>query len=79
MSHRGWGVPPQASWAALDIYEPRSLYGQELRSTEGNFMWSTGSNRFAKRETPAHLDIPMRGCTIDIDGEEVVRNGRLVR
>ncbi len=78
LSHMGWGVHPRASWAALDIYEPRSLYGQELRSTEGNFMWSTGSNRFAKRETPAHLDIPMRGCTIDIDGEEVVRNGQLV-
>src|SRR5690625_1937536 len=32
LSHAGWGLHPAASWAALDIYDPRSLYGQELRS-----------------------------------------------
>jgi 2,5-dihydroxypyridine 5,6-dioxygenase len=78
LSHMGWGVHPKASWAALDIYEPRSLYGQELRSTAGNFMWSTGSNRFAKRDTPAHLDIPMRSCTVEIDGDPVVKKGKVV-
>lgn len=36
------------------------------------------SNRFADRETPAHLDIPMRGCTVEIDGVAVVRDGKLV-
>ncbi|WP_432421516.1 hypothetical protein [Nocardia carnea] len=40
--------------------------------------WSTGSNRFADRETPAHLDVPMRGCTVEIDGAAVVRDGALV-
>jgi 2,5-dihydroxypyridine 5,6-dioxygenase len=78
LSHMGWGVHPLASWAALETYDPRSLYGQELRSAAGNFMWSTGSNRFAKRETPAHLDIPMRGCTVTVDRTTVVRDGRLV-
>ncbi|MFI0350012.1 leucyl aminopeptidase [Actinomadura sp. 9N407] len=77
VSHMGWGVHPVARWSALEVYEPRSLYGQELRSTAGNFMWSTGSNRFANRETPAHLDIPMRGCTVEIDGVAVVRDGVL--
>ena len=77
VSHMGWGVHPVARWSALEVYEPRSLYGQELRSTPGNFMWSTGPNRFADRETPAHLDIPMRGCTVEIDGTAVVRDGRL--
>ncbi|MFF3574890.1 hypothetical protein ACFYXQ_44815 [Nocardia jiangxiensis] len=77
-SHMGWGLLPQARWSAFDVYDPRSLYGQELRSTAGNFMWSTGSNRFADRETPAHLDVPMRGCTVEIDGEAVVRDGALV-
>ena len=60
----GWGLLPRARWSAFDVYDPRSLYGQELRSTAGNFMWSTGSNRFADRETPAHLDVPMRNCTV---------------
>jgi 2,5-dihydroxypyridine 5,6-dioxygenase len=78
LSHAGWGLHPNASWAALDIYDPRSLYGQELRSVAGNFMWSTGSNRFANRETPAHLDIPMHSCTVRIDDTEVVRKGTLV-
>lgn len=79
LSHAGWGMHPNASWAALDVYDPRSLYGQELRSVAGNFMWSTGSNRFAQRETPAHLDIPMRGCTVEIDGRAVVTDGQLQR
>jgi 2,5-dihydroxypyridine 5,6-dioxygenase len=77
LSHMGWGMHPLASWAAFEVYDPHTLYGQELRSTAGNFMWSTGSNRFANRETPAHLDIPMRGCTIRVDDEVVVQDGKL--
>lgn len=79
LSHMGWGLLPQARWSAFDVYDPRSLYGQELRSTAGNFMWSTGSNRFADRETPAHLDVPMGGCTVSIDDVVVVRDGELVQ
>lgn len=78
LSHMGWGLLPQARWSAFDVYDPRTLYGQELRSTAGNFMWSTGSNRFADRETPAHLDVPMRGCTVSVDDRVVVRDGKLV-
>ncbi len=77
VSHVGWGFHPAARWSAFEVYEAKTLFGQELRSTAGNFMWSTGSNRFANRHTPAHLDIPMRGCTIEIDGEPVVIAGRL--
>jgi 2,5-dihydroxypyridine 5,6-dioxygenase len=40
-------------------------------------MWSTGSNRFAQRETPAHLDIPMRGCSVFIDDRAIVIDGQL--
>ncbi|MGV9861064.1 hypothetical protein [Rhodococcus koreensis] len=78
VSHMGWGMHPNASWSAFDVYDPRTLFGQEVRSTPGNFMWSTGSNRFANRETPAHLDIPMHGCTVEIDGTPVVVEGNLV-
>jgi 2,5-dihydroxypyridine 5,6-dioxygenase len=78
LSHMGWGFHPAARWSALDVYDAKSLYGQELRSVAGNFMWSTGSNRFANRHTPAHLDIPMRGCTVEIDGTPVVRAGQTV-
>lgn len=77
-SHMGWGVHPTANWAAFEVYEPHRLYGQELRSVAGNFMWSTGSNRFANRYTPAHLDFPMRGCTVEVDDRTVVRDGQLL-
>lgn len=79
LSHAGWGLHPKASWSALSVYEARKLYGQELRSVEGNFMWSTGSNRYAKRETPAHLDVPMHSCTVKVDDRVVVSAGRLVK
>ena len=78
LSHMGWGLHSEASWAALNVYPPFTLYGQELRSTAGNFMWSTGSNRFANRHTPAHLDIPMHSCTIKVDGMAIVESGKLV-
>ncbi|CAB3772664.1 hypothetical protein GQ57_35850 [Burkholderia sp. MSh2] len=78
LSHMGWGVHPNAAWSALSVYNPGQVFGQELRSTSGNFMFSTGSNRFAGRETPAHLDIPIRDCTITIDDTTVVRDGRLL-
>lgn len=78
LSHMGWGVHPNAAWSAFAVYDPKKLYGQELRSTSGNFMFSTGSNRFANRETPAHLDIPIRDCTITIDTTTVVRDGQLL-
>jgi 2,5-dihydroxypyridine 5,6-dioxygenase len=77
VSHVGWGFHPAARWSAFEVYEAKTLFGQELRSAAGNFMWSTGSNRFANRHTPAHLDIPMRDCTVEIDGEPVVVAGRL--
>jgi 2,5-dihydroxypyridine 5,6-dioxygenase len=30
------------------------------------------------RESYAHLDIAMRGCTVSVDGDDVVVEGRLV-
>lgn len=77
LSHIGWGVHPNASWAGLEVYDPASLMGQELRSVAGNFMFSTGPNRFANRDTPAHLDIPMRSCSVWVDDRCVVENGIL--
>jgi 2,5-dihydroxypyridine 5,6-dioxygenase len=79
LSHMGWGLHRLASWSALNVYPPHTLYGQELRSTAGNFMWSTGSNRFANRHTPAHLDVPMHSCTVKVDGVTVVESGMLVQ
>lgn len=78
LSHAGWGVHPHAAFSAIDVYPPGTLYGQDFRSAAGNFMWSTGSNRFANRFTSAHLDIPMHSCTVRIDDHPVVSAGELV-
>jgi len=50
----------------------------ELRAVPGNFLYSTGANEFAGRFTRGHFDLPMMGCTIALDGNEVVRDGKLV-
>jgi 2,5-dihydroxypyridine 5,6-dioxygenase len=50
------------------------------RSFPGNFLFSTGPNTQGggKRTTRGHYDVPMRGCTIALDGRLVVDEGRLV-
>ena len=51
--------------------------GTEQRAFAGNFLFSTGSNRFANRYTLGHFDLPMRNCTIALDDTVVVERGRL--
>ena len=52
--------------------EPRSFYG--------NVMFSTGPNNElgGPNDTPCHLDIPMRGCSLFLDDEPIVIDGDLV-
>ncbi|WP_376098785.1 2,5-dihydroxypyridine 5,6-dioxygenase [Roseomonas sp. CCTCC AB2023176] len=75
VSHVGWGLNPRARWEALAMYGRRDTNGTELRCAAGNFLFSTGANEFAGRFTEGHFDLPVRGCTIMLDGEVVVRDG----
>jgi 2,5-dihydroxypyridine 5,6-dioxygenase len=78
VSHIGWGVNPNAKWDAL-LTQPDSV-GIEPRSFSGNVQFSTGPNLEAggNRNTLAHFDMPMLGCTLTLDGKPVVEKGRLV-
>jgi 2,5-dihydroxypyridine 5,6-dioxygenase len=78
VSHLGWGLNPRARWDAMAFYDKGDFNGTELRAFAGNFLYSTGANEVAGRHTPAHFDLPLRGCTIDVDGQTVVREGRLL-
>ncbi|MBX9594755.1 MAG: 2,5-dihydroxypyridine 5,6-dioxygenase [Roseomonas sp.] len=78
VSHVGWGMNPRARREALLFYGARDTNGTELRAAAGNFLFSTGANEFAGRFTEGHFDIPVFGCTIALDGEPVVIEGRLV-
>ena len=77
VSHVGWGMNPAARWDAMTMYDKRDFNGTELRAFAGNFLYSTGANEVAKRHTLGHFDLPMRNCTVSLDGEAVVTDGLL--
>jgi len=77
-SHVGWGMNPKARYEALAMYDRRETNGTELRAFAGNFLYSTGANEFAGRFTEGHFDLPLRGCTITLDGRPVVEEGVLI-
>lgn len=76
-SHIGWGMNPGARWISGALYDKRDMQAVEFRAWAGNFLWSTGSNQYANRFTLGHFDLPMRGCTIALDGQVVVKEGVL--
>lgn len=78
VSHIGFGVHPRAQWTALEFYEKNEAMGMDGRSFLGGFIFSTGPDRHTGRLVQSHLDIPMRGCTVTLDGEEALLDaGRL--
>ncbi|MFB7197498.1 hypothetical protein [Streptomyces sp. NPDC056240] len=79
LSHMGWGLMRTADWFATAMYGKDDLMGMDARAFAGNFLWSTGPHPHLQRESYAHLDIAMRGCTVGVDGVEVVTGGRLAQ
>ncbi len=77
VSHVGWGMNPQARWDAMAFYDKNDFNGTELRAFAGNFLYSTGANEVAGRHTLGHFDLPMKGCSVLLDGEAVITDGQL--
>ncbi len=77
VSHVGWGMNPAARWESMQLYDKADLWGTEARAFAGNFLYSLGANENAGRFTAGHFDLPMRNCTITLDGEPVVVAGVL--
>jgi 2,5-dihydroxypyridine 5,6-dioxygenase len=77
VSHVGYGLNPAARWDSMALYDKRDFNGTELRAFSGNFLYSTGANEVAGRFTQGHFDLPMRDCTVSLDGQEVVSSGRV--
>ena len=65
-------VPDLALLSAGNVL-PRM--GMELRSFYGNVMFSTGPNNElgGPNDTASHLDIPMRNCSLFLDGDIAVK------
>ena len=80
ISHIGWGLQPRAHWSTLGLYDREATIGMDARAFEGNFLFSLGPNNEAggSRTTACHIDIPLRHCTVSLDGDAVVRNGKVV-
>lgn len=80
VSHIGWGLQNRAHWSVMGFYDREATIGMDPRACAGNFLWSTGPNNEAggTRDTACHIDIPMRGCTVMLDGDAVVQDGKLV-
>jgi 2,5-dihydroxypyridine 5,6-dioxygenase len=77
VSHLGWGLNARARRDAMLFHDKADFNGTELRAVAGNFLYSTGANEVAGRHTAGHFDLPMFGCTVELDGEPVVQAGRL--
>jgi 2,5-dihydroxypyridine 5,6-dioxygenase len=78
VSHVGYGLNPAARWDSMALYDKRDFNGTELRAFAGNFLYSTGANEVAGRHTRGHFDIPMRHCTVALDGVAVIEHGTLL-
>lgn len=79
VSHVGWGMNPAARWDSMALWDKADFNGTELRAFAGNFLYSTGTNPLAGRFCRGHFDLPMRDCTVKLDGRPVVSRGQLSR
>lgn len=77
VSHVGWGMNTSARWEAMALWDKADHNGTELRAFAGNFLYSTGANEVAGRFCRGHFDLPMRSCTVTLDGNPVVVTGEL--
>jgi 2,5-dihydroxypyridine 5,6-dioxygenase len=78
LAHVGWGLHERALWHALALYRKEEAIGCDGRSFEGNFLISTGPNDAAGRHSLCHLDIPMRKCSVYLDGKPMIIEGTVV-
>lgn len=81
VSHIGWGMDEKAHWdyLATSPFAAESN-GRDGRAFYGNVLFSTGPNSElgGTNDTGCHLDIPLRGCDLSLDGNPIVAKGQLV-
>lgn len=81
ISHIGWGMDANADWNFL-AFSPEAAHsvGADGRCHYGNVLFSLGPNTElgGSNDTLCHLDIPLRNCSLFLDGEPVVKDGDVV-
>ncbi len=81
VSHLGWGMNPQARWYWMGLNgDDPERNRAAARVFPGNFLFSTGPNSQGggTRTTRGHYDVPMRDCTVALDGRVIIERGRIV-
>ena len=78
VSHIGWGLNELARWDYLASGAP--TIGMDGRAFYGNVLFSTGPNTElgGTNDTACHMDLPMKGCTLYLDDELIVKDGRVM-
>lgn len=78
ISHIGWGLNQNARWSSLAT-DKRGM-GMESRAFYGNVLFSTGPNQElgGTNDTVCHVDVPMRNCSLYLDGEPILQDGDVV-
>ncbi|WP_337188985.1 2,5-dihydroxypyridine 5,6-dioxygenase [Phenylobacterium sp.] len=88
VSHIGWGLNEKAKWhnlATTKNARSPAMHGHPERGVNslsfyGNVLFSLGPNTEVggNNDTACHIDLPMRNCSLWLDGETVVEAGRIV-
>lgn len=81
VSHLGWGLNPQARWYWMGLHgDTPERARAAARVFPGNFLFSTGPNSEGggNRRTRGHYDVPMRDCSMFLDGKPIIENGQIV-
>ena len=80
ISHIGWGLNERADWHHMAVADPYKEIGVDALAYYGNVLFSTGPNTElgGTNDTPCHVDMPLKNCTLTLDGETIVKDGDIV-
>lgn len=81
VSHIGWGLNERARWHQIAATtQLSSEHVMNALSFYGNVLFSTGPNTElgGDNDTACHMDLPMRGCSLVLDGTPILEAGRVV-
>jgi 2,5-dihydroxypyridine 5,6-dioxygenase len=78
ISHIGWGLNERAQWHSLAFDD--QVFGMDGRAFYGNVLFSLGPNNElgGSNDTPCHMDLPLKNCTLYLDGKLIVQDGEVV-
>jgi 2,5-dihydroxypyridine 5,6-dioxygenase len=81
ISHIGWGLNERARWYQFSATrELPQEHVMNALSFYGNVLFSTGPNLElgGTNDTPCHMDLPMRRCSLWLDSTQILHEGDVV-